>query len=209
MKPRRALPSLFWISPGDGLGEALWRQLRACVRGGLQGFQLREKASFARDLAAAGTDIRKILPAGDGLALVNDRVDVAQAAPFDGVHLGGGSLPVAKARAILGEDAWIGRSVHDQAELEEAAQGGADFVFASPVFPVRKSGLPASSPLGLVGLERLIARSPLPVLALGGITLDNVSEVRRAGVHGVAVMRSVANAGDPRAFVEAMLEQLA
>ncbi|MAE77121.1 MAG: thiamine phosphate synthase [Planctomycetes bacterium] len=203
----RLPPRLFWISPGRGLSDELLDTLRSCCNAGLTGFQLREKASVARALLATGGELRRIVPS-EGLLMINDRLDLALAGAFDGVHLGAGSVPVDHARRLLGEAAWIGRSVHNDTELAEAVAGGADFVFASPVFPVCKAGVPATAPLGLAGLEGLVAASPMPVLGLGGITPENLDEVLGTGAHGVAVMRSIADSSDPHLLVQRYLERL-
>ena len=209
MKKKAEFPRLLWISPGDGLSEALLRRLQVCVAAGLRAFQLREKASFARQLAVFAPRLRRILPPDKGVVLINDRLDVCLAADFDGVQLGHGSLAVRQARHMLGPQPWIGRSVHDERELVEAEEGGADFVLVSPVYAVRKRGMPNSAPLGLVGLRRLCQRSSLPVLALGGIQAERVDELLEQGVHGIAVLSAIAKSDDPRQVVETLLERLA
>lgn len=209
MSRAHGLPRLLWISPGEGVGEKLLRTLRAAVRGGLRAFQLREKASFARTLHEIAPELRRILPREDGsLLLINDRVDVAMSADFDGVQLGHGSLPVRSARQVLGTPKRIGCSVHDLDELRGAEAGGADFVIASPIYPVRKRGLPPAPPLGLVGLRRICEASSLPVYALGGVTPTSVPELLQQGVHGVAVMSTIAKASDPAAIVESFVAAL-
>ena len=203
------LPRLFWISPGAGLGSALERRLAACVGGGLRAFQLREKASFARDIVAAIARLRRSLPAAPGqLLVVNDRVDVALVADCDGVHLGSGSIATADARRLLGTRAWIGRSVHDENELSEAVEGGADYVFVSPVYPVSKRGGPPAPPLGLRGLRTLVERSPLPVYALGGVKEARLDELFESGIHGVALLSALADASDPKAATRSLVERI-
>lgn len=206
---KRSFPRLLWISPGAGLSDALVRRLRACVKGGLEAFQLREKASFARDLANFAPELRRAMPRDRGVLLINDRVDVCLAAEYDGVQLGQFSLRVEAARSLLGPEAWIGASVHDERELDVAQDGGADYVLASPIYPVRKRGMPPASPLGLVGLAELCARARVPVLALGGVRVESVTEVLDQGAHGVAVMSAIAESEDPRAMVEKYLGALA
>ena len=202
------LPRLLWISPGIGLGDDLLRRLRAAVAGGLRAFQLREKSSFARSLALFAPKLRAILPRGDGLVLINDRVDVCLATDLDGVQIGHGSIPVASARALVGTERWVGASVHDDRELADAEEGGADFVIVSPVFPVRKRGMPPAPPLGLVGLETLTRRTRLPVFALGGIRPARVREVVDQGVHGIAVSSALAEAEDPKSMATELVEAL-
>ena len=204
---RAQLPRLFWISPGTGLGARLEQRLRAAVRAGLRGFQLREKGSFAGDLLAAAESFAPLL--SEGLFLVNDRVDVALAGGASGVQLGTHALPVAAARAVLGPERWIGASVHDEAELERAQEQGADFVFASPVHPVEKPGRKTIRPLGVHGLRQLVERSHVPVFALGGITPERVAPILAAGAYGVAVLSGIGNAEDPAAATRAYLEALA
>ena len=202
------VPSLFWISPGEGLSEELYQGLAACVREGLDGFQLRERHSFPRDLLPAVARCRELLPASQGWLMVNDRLDLALASEADGVHLRRTSLPPAVARKAVGSQLRIGASVHDEEELREALAGEVDYVFASPVFPVRKSAGPPRPPLGLFGLRSLVELSNVPVIALGGILPSNAAEVLETGVHGLAFMRGPLASGDPGGFVRALRELL-
>jgi thiamine-phosphate diphosphorylase len=202
------VPSLFWISPGEGLSEELFQALAACVREGLDGFQLRERHSFPRDLLSAVARFREVLPADKGWLIVNDRLDLALASAADGVHLRRTSLPPAVARKTVGRRLRIGASIHDEEELLEALAGEVDYVFASPVFPVRKSAGPPRPPLGLMGLKELAAKSTVPVIALGGILPANAAEVLATGVHGLAFMRGPLASGDPAGFVRSLRELL-
>ena len=200
------VPRLFWISPGEGLSEELFQALAVCVREGLDGFQLRERHSFPRDLLPAVARCRKIFPAKKGWLMVNDRLDLALASEADGVHLRRTSLPPAVARKAVGSRLRIGASIHDEEELMEALAGEVDYVFASPVFPVRKSSGPPRPPLGLYGLGALVEKSTVPVIALGGIMPANAAEVLETGVHGLAFMRGPLGSGDPGGFVRSLRE---
>jgi thiamine monophosphate synthase len=112
-----------------------------------------------------------------------------------GLHLRERDLPPAEARALLGAEATIGKSVH--AADTAARVAGADYLLAGHVYPSRsKPGLP---PLGLPGLAAIVAAAPCPVLAIGGITPERVAEVVRAGALGIAVIGAIAEADDPRA----------
>lgn len=129
----------------------------------------------------------------DALLLVNDRVDVALAAPADGAQLGGRGIAIADARRMLGSRPWIGASVHSGGEAREAAVGGADFVIAGAVYATESH--PGRPPAGL-GVIEDAAAAGLPVIAIGGITPERVPEVLAAGAFGVAVMRGVWDEGD-------------
>jgi len=151
--------------------------------------QIREKnltASVLYQLAASASRITK------GTAtklLINDRSDIAAAAGADGVHLTTYSLPTAAVRHTFGADFLIGVSTHSLAEATIACYGGADFAVFGPVFETA-SKKEYGEPPGLTGLTSVCsALSPFPVLALGGMSIDNVAECIRAGARGVAAIR--------------------
>ena len=139
-----------------------------------------------------------------GRLFVNDRLDVALSVPSAGVQLGTGSLPVSAARA-LNPLWWIGRSVHDLAEAEAARTEGADYLVVGPVFATASH--PDRAPLGVTGL-RAIARADdgVPVIAIGGISIDRVPEVMQSGAYGVAAIRALWDDAEPAGAVRRIRE---
>ena len=126
---------------------------------------------------------------------INDRLDVALSVPCAGVQLGHGSLPVSAARA-LNPLWWIGKSVHNLSEAEAARAEGADYLVVGPVFATASH--PGRAPLGLAGLQQIVAAAgELPVIAIGGITVDRVREVRGSGAHGIAAIRAFWDDAEP------------
>ncbi len=139
-----------------------------------------------------------------GRLFVNDRLDVALSVPTAGVQLGHGSLPVSAARA-LNRLWWIGVSVHDLAEAEAARLSGADYLVVGPVFATASH--PGRAPLGLATLQQIVAAAgDLPVIAIGGMTIDRVREVRGAGAYGVAAIRALWDDAEPAAAARRMRE---
>ena len=135
---------------------------------------------------------------------VNDRLDVALSVPCAGVQLGQGSLPVSSARA-LNPLWWIGKSVHSLAETEAARAEGADYLVVGPVFVTASH--PGRAPVGLSGLKQVVAAAgALPVIAIGGITVDRMREVRDGGAYGIAAIRALGDDAEPRAAAGRMRE---
>jgi len=134
---------------------------------------------------------------------VNDRLDVALATRTTGVQLRQDSVPVAAARALR-SDWWIGRSVHSLEEAQDALAQGADYLVAGPMYATA-SHPGSTSPLPLDTL-RAIARLGAPVIAIGGITVDRIAQLR--GIHGVATIGAVWDAPDPAAATRALLAAL-
>jgi thiamine-phosphate pyrophosphorylase len=137
---------------------------------------------------------------------VNDRLDVALAVPTAGVQLGHGSLAVSAARALQPRW-WIGKSVHDFGGGRGRTDGRADL-------SCRRAGFcdtshPGRPPLGVERLQAIVvAVSELPVIAIGGISVDRVREVRRAGAHGIAAIRALWDDVDAAAAIRRMREEL-
>ena len=179
----------------------------AFVRGGAAVVQLRLKGAGAGELLRVALEARKLC-AGRALLLVNDRPDVARLAEADGVHLGQDDLPWQAARAILGPGALIGVSTHSDAEI--AAAQGADYIGFGPVFATAsKPGANLPPPHGLEGLRRAVERSKAPVVAIGGITVDNATQVAAAGARCAAAIAALCAAMDPEGATRAMARAFA
>lgn len=182
------------------------RAVAHALAGGVRAVQLREKDLSARDLYPLARELRAVTRRAGARLLINDRVDVALAVEADGVHLGGGSLPVKAARHILGPGRLIGVSTHAVAEVQAARADGADFATFGPVFFT-----PSKAAFGApVGLERLRAAcaGPLPIFALGGVTDERVPDLLAAGAAGVACISAILAAPSPEAAAAAFLARL-
>ena len=136
--------------------------------------------------------------------LVNDRADIAQAAGADGVHLTAHSLEAALVRSAFGKRLLIGVSTHSLAEARAAREGGADFVVFGPVFETASKRI-YGEPVGLGKLEEVAREmASLPVIALGGVTLNNALDCIRAGAIGIAAIRLFSDSEGLDKVVEAV-----
>ena len=141
--------------------------------------------------------------------LVNDRVDVALACGADGVHLRGDSMPAARVRRMVPDGFLIGRSVHSASEVSGAARAvldGVDYLVAGTVFPTAsKPGL--STWLGLEGLSAVAGAVRVPVLAIGGMSVERAPDVARAGARGLCAIGLFADRERPIKEVVRLLRE--
>ncbi|MFB3904325.1 MAG: thiamine phosphate synthase [Acidobacteriota bacterium] len=137
--------------------------------------------------------------------VVNDRVDLALAGQASGVHLGQDDLPVAVARQLLGKEAIIGLSTHSRQQFLQALEEDVDYLALGPIFESPTKPGP-NRPLGCATLARLASMTPLPVVAIGGITLENVTQVWEAGAASAAVISDIAGSLDPSARIRQYFE---
>lgn len=186
----RGVPRLLAVTDPDGpLGPELDDWLRALGEAGVDGVQVRRKELSDRALLALAGRCRRSLPLPARL-LVNGRLDVALGAGADGVHLPSTGLPTREVRRLaeqLGAESLIGRSTHHPDEVARAREEGADYVTFGPVYATPGKARYGPPP-GLSGLERAAACG-LPILALGGVSLERLGEVARAGAAGAAGIR--------------------
>jgi thiamine-phosphate pyrophosphorylase len=176
-------------TPSSEEFERLLALTAAAVAARIPLIQLREKNLSARTLYELAAQAARLTARSDTRLLVNDRADIARAAGADGVHLTTRSLEVGVVRRAFGEDFLIGVSAHSLAEAGSAERAGADFATFGPVFDT-PSKRAYGQPAGLNALnEAAHALAPFPLLALGGITLENARDALRAGARGLAAIR--------------------
>ncbi len=158
--------------------------------------QLRAKSLTDRELLNIASAVVDACHAAGVRCIIDDRIDVALATKADGVHVGEHDFPVAVARELMGPDAIIGGTARSAQAALEHARSGAAYVGFGPVFATStKVELP--EPLGVDALALTADASPIPVIAIAGVTTRSVPHLLAAGCHGVAVVGAVANAPDP------------
>lgn len=183
------LPIVYPITSGNTTPDHILRLVRAAVEAEVPLFQIREKLLPARVLFELVARAAELTSSTGTRLLVNDRSDIARAAGADGVHLTTHSLPVEVVRKIYGAEFLIGVSTHSLDEVRAASAGGADFVVFGPVFETESKRV-YGPPQGLDKLSEVTRElGEFPVVAIGGITLENAGECFEAGASGVAAIR--------------------
>ena len=173
----------------DGLVIAVQR----AVEGGVNMVQLREKDLAHADLTRLARWLRVAI-GGEALIIVNGDARAALVGGADGVQLPEGGQSVTEARAIMGDDALIGCSVHSLTGALKAQRAGADFLILGTVFPSKTH--PAGETIGVDGVRIVTSAVRGPIIAIGGIVVQNAREVIKAGACGVAVISAVLGAAD-------------
>ncbi|HEY0810757.1 MAG TPA: thiamine phosphate synthase [Longimicrobiales bacterium] len=180
--------------------------VRQCLQAGAPAVQLRDKHASARELLGQAQVLRDITREYHALLFVNDRLDVALAARADGVHLGRDDVPVAAARAAVPEEFLIGTSVDDPAAAQIAQRAGASYIGCGAVFGTQSKAEAANEAIGVEQLQRVVDAVTLPVVAIGGITPQNVGSVAAAGAAGAAVISAVMRSENVAQTVRALLQ---
>ena len=197
MRAQFKTPITCLITPGATVSGGAFDDTLALVRRaadrGVTLVQLREKNLTARELYGLASQAASLVRGTRTRLLVNDRADVARAAACDGVHLTAVSLDAATVRRAFGEDFLVGVSTHSSEEARAARDGGADFATFGPVFdtPSKRAYGPPVGPEALGEAARALPGFPL--VALGGVSEENVEAVLSAGAAGIAAIRMFAD----------------
>ena len=183
----------------------------AAVAGGVRTVQVREKHASAAEFYSLVLAVADAV-ADRALVLVDDRVDIylaarAAGASVHGVHVGQSDLPASSVRALVGPDAVVGLTANTTAHLDAVralAPGTVDYLGAGVIHPTStKPDHPA--PLGIGGFRAFAAASPVPCVAIGGISLLDIRGLRAAGASGAAVVSAICTAADPRRSAEELV----
>lgn len=187
-----------------GSVEQLVETCELAIDGGVTAVQLRAKGWTDRELLRAANRLRELTSRTGTLFIVNDRVDIALASNADGVHLGVDDMPVSVTRALLTAGQVIGYSPETPEDRIRAERDGADYLGIGPVFGSTTKD-DAGPALGLDQFRALVSSCNVPVVGIGGITIDDARSVVEAGAAGVALVGAVFFAEDPKAAASELL----
>ena len=176
----------------------LYDMVHHVLRAGVRCIQYREKDLSRRQIYDNAVTLRKLTGRFDAILLINDHADIALAVDADGVHLGQDDLPLRVARKIMGSKI-VGISTHNLDQATEAERGGADYIGFGPVFHTTTKD--AGAPKGVDNIRTIKENVSIPVVAIGGIRLDNIAAVIHAGADAAAVATAICK-GDIAANAE-------
>ena len=184
---------------------------RATLRGGAKVLQLRDKLGEKGRSLYLAEALKELCLEHDALLIINDHADLAAVTGADGLHVGQGDLPVQEARRVLHPHQIIGRSNHTVAELVESQHQGADHVAIGAVYPTTtKESIVRRATVGPEAVQKARDAVSVPLVAIGGISEDNVAPVVEAGADAICVTSAVGFARDPeeasKRLVEAILK---
>ena len=182
--------------------------VRMALEGGCRWIQLRMKDASEEEILKTAESTRKLCRQYDAVFLLDDYVELVERSGADGVHLGKNDMPIDEARRLLGKDKIIGGTANTFEDVKRIYSAGADYIGCGPFrFTTTKKKL--SPILGLDGYRRIIEqmnayRINLPIIAIGGILLPDVSDIMQTGVSGIAVSGAILNADNDNSPVATM-----
>ncbi len=190
MNCSREMMRLYAVTDRSWLnGQTLYEQVEQALKGGVTLVQLREKGLEAEQFLQEARQIQQLCRRFGVPLIINDSIEVAVAVDADGVHLGQDDDNAAQARQLLGKDKIIGVSAHNVQEALQAVQDGADYLGSGAVFG---SGTKTNvSTLPMQTLREICSAVPIPVVAIGGITEQNLQQLSGSGIAGAAVVSAI------------------
>ena len=169
---------------------------RLAIAGGADTIQFRQKSGSTKEMIEIARQMKRLCEDAGVAFIVNDRIDVAIAAEADGVHLGQDDFPIPLARKLLGEGPIIGGSAATMDEARICLSEGAEYVGFGPVYPTTSKD-DAGPVSGIDILKQVVEAIPLPIIAIGSVSVENTPQVMKAGAHGIAVISAVCCQEDP------------
>lgn len=178
--------------------------IEEAIEGGTSIVQLREKTASTKDFYELALKVKEITSRHDVPLLINDRIDIALAINSEGVHIGQDDMPADIARAIIGDEKILGVSASTVDEAVKAQKDGADYIGSGAVFPT--STKDDADSVSKDELKEIVNSIDIPVVAIGGITLENAQELKDTGISGFSVVSAIMSAKDPQEASEKLKE---
>lgn len=186
--------------------ESFLEKVETACRSGVTIVQLREKNLTTNQYYQLAKEVKEITDDYQVPLIIDDRLDVCLAVDAAGLHIGDDELPVSVARQVLGPDKILGVTAKTVKRALEAEEGGADYLGTGAIFPTTTK---ENAPITLIStLKAICQRVAIPVVAIGGLTSENIDQLVDTGIAGVAVVRDLMQAEDIEAKTQAFLTKL-
>ena len=186
--------------------ESFLEKVETACRSGVTIVQLREKNLTTNQYYQLAKQVKEITDAYQVPLIIDDRLDVCLAVDAAGLHIGDDELPVPVARQVLGPDKILGVTAKTVKRALEAEEGGANYLGTGAIFPTTTK---ENAPITLIStLKTICQRVAIPVVAIGGLTSENIDQLAETGIAGVAVVRDLMQAEDIEAKAHAFLTKL-
>ena len=170
--------------------------IEEAIKGGTTIVQLREKTASTKEFYELALRVKEITSRYDVPLLINDRIDVALAVDSEGVHIGQDDMPADIAREIIGDDKILGVSASTVEEAKKAETDSADYIGSGAVFPTATKD--DADSVSKEELKEIVDSIDIPVVAIGGITVENANTLKGSGIAGFSVVSAIMSAEDPK-----------
>ena len=195
--------SLYLVTDKSDDVEKFLKTIEEAIKGGVSVVQIREKTADTLDFYNLALKVKKITDQYNVPLIINDRVDVALAIDADGVHVGQSDMPCDVTRKLVGPDKIVGVSAATIDEAKKAENDGADYIGTGAVFATAtKDDAPK---ITKKDLKEVVDSINIPVVAIGGINLENASELKDTGIKGLSVVSAIMSSEDPKKSAEKLL----
>ena len=195
--------SLYLVTDKSDDVEKFLNTIEEGIKGGVSVVQIREKTAETLDFYNLALKVKDITEKYDIPLIINDRVDVALAIDADGVHVGQSDMPCDITRKLIGDNKILGVSAATIEEAKKAEKDGADYIGTGAVFPTAtKDDAPS---ITKQDLKNVVESINIPVVAIGGITLENAHELTDTGIAGLSVVSAIMSSENPKKSSEELL----
>ena len=188
--------SLYLVTDSSDDEEKFLKTIEDAILGGVSVVQIREKTADTLDFYNLALKVKKITGKYNVPLIINDRVDIALAIDADGVHVGQSDMPCDVTRKLIGKDKILGVSAATVEEAQKAEKDGADYIGTGAIFPTATKDDAESVTIN--ELKEIVESINIPVVAIGGITLKNASELVDTGIAGLSVVSAIMSADNPK-----------
>ena len=195
--------SLYLVTDKSDDVEKFLNTIEEAIKGGVTVVQIREKTAETLDFYNLALKVKEITTKYNVPLIINDRVDVALAIDAEGVHVGQSDMPCDVTRKLIGDDKILGVSASTIDEAKKAQKDGADYIGSGAVFPTAtKDDAPS---ITKQDLKDVVDSINIPVVAIGGITLENASQLKDTGIAGLSVVSAIMSAENPKKASQTLL----
>jgi len=196
--------SLYLVTDRSDDVEKFLKTIEEAIKGGVTVVQIREKTADTLDFYNLSLRVKEITAKYGIPLIINDRVDIALAIDADGVHVGQSDMPCDVTRKLIGEDKILGVSAATVKEAKKAQKDGADYIGSGAVFPTQTKSDAES--VSKQELKEIVESVDIPVVAIGGITLENASQLMDTGIGGLSVVSAIMSSENPKKSSEELLK---